>query len=61
MSTSKGEKAMAPPRKDNIPLTLRVSQELLKAIDDRRREEEDIPTRPEMVRRILQDYFDKGR
>ncbi|TCT30112.1 ribbon-helix-helix protein, CopG family [Martelella mediterranea] len=52
---------MAPPRKDNIPLTLRVSQDLLKLLDDRRREEEDIPTRPEMVRRILQDYFDKGR
>ncbi|WP_174800952.1 ribbon-helix-helix protein, CopG family [Martelella limonii] len=49
---------MAPPKKDNIPLTLRVSQELLKKIDALRRTEEDIPTRPEMIRRILEQHFE---
>ncbi|WP_155122043.1 hypothetical protein [Martelella mediterranea] len=48
---------MAPPRKDNAVMTLRLSQALLKKIDDRRRNEADIPTRPEMVRRILEQYF----
>jgi metal-responsive CopG/Arc/MetJ family transcriptional regulator len=46
---------MAPPKKDNIPLTLRISERLLDKIDDLRRQEKDIPTRPEMIRRLLEE------
>lgn len=45
---------MAPPRKDTIPLTLRVSAHMVAALDDRRRQEPDLPTRPEIIRRLLQ-------
>jgi hypothetical protein len=44
---------MAPPKKDTEAINLRLSQELIKAIDDRRRAEPDLPTRPEMIRRAL--------
>ena len=44
---------MAPPKKDTEALTLRLSKDMLKIIDDARREEEDLPTRPEMIRRVL--------
>lgn len=46
---------MAPPKKDNIPLTLRISERLLDKIDDLRRQEKDIPSRPEMIRRLLEE------
>ncbi len=46
---------MAPPKKDNIPMTLRISERLLEKIDELRRQEKDIPTRPEMIRRILEE------
>lgn len=46
---------MAPPKKDNIPMTLRISERLLDKIDDLRRQEKDIPSRPEMIRRILEE------
>ncbi len=44
---------MAPPKKDTEALTLRLPRELIEAIDDRRRIEADLPTRPEMIRRAL--------
>jgi metal-responsive CopG/Arc/MetJ family transcriptional regulator len=52
---------MAPPKKDTTDILLRLPAEMLKAIDDIRRQEEDIPTRPEMVRRIIAQYLkDRG-
>ncbi|MHA3980689.1 ribbon-helix-helix protein, CopG family [Halovulum sp. GXIMD14794] len=48
---------MAPPKKNTQALTVRVSQQMLAALDDRRREEQDLPTRPEMVRRLLADVL----
>jgi metal-responsive CopG/Arc/MetJ family transcriptional regulator len=47
---------MAPPKKDTEALTLRLSQDMLKKIDDARRMADDLPTRPEMIRRILEDW-----
>ena len=49
---------MAPPKKDTEALTLRLSQDMLKKLDDARRLEDDLPTRPEMIRRIL-DAWDR--
>ena len=50
---------MAPPKKDTEALTLRLHRDLIRLIDDARRAEEDIPTRPEMIRRIL-DAWSRG-
>ena len=44
---------MAPPRKDTEALTLRLSKELIEEIDSVRRTDPDIPTRPELIRRVL--------
>ncbi|WP_411351921.1 ribbon-helix-helix protein, CopG family [Leisingera aquaemixtae] len=50
---------MAPPKKDTAALTLRLPRELIDAIDERRRLEPDVPTRPEMIRRALIDWLAK--
>lgn len=49
---------MAPPKKDTEALTVRVSREMIAALDNRRREEPDLPTRPEMIRRLLMAALD---
>ena len=47
---------MGRPRTETEALTLRLSKDMLKIIDDARREEEDLPTRPEMIRRVLKAW-----
>jgi hypothetical protein len=49
----KGKIIMAPPKKDTVGVMLRLPAAMLKKIDDIRRQQDDIPTRPEMIRRIL--------
>ncbi|SOH95697.1 Ribbon-helix-helix protein, copG family [Monaibacterium marinum] len=44
---------MAPPKKNTEALTVRLERDLIGLIDEARRREGDIPTRPEMIRRIL--------
>ena len=51
---------MAPPKKDTEALTLRLPREIIAQIDEIRRGEEDIPTRPEMIRRILQSWIEEN-
>lgn len=48
---------MAPPKKDTEALTVRLSRAMIQALDNRRREEADLPTRPEMIRRLLADVL----
>lgn len=48
---------MAPPKKDTMALTVRLDQQMLAQIDALRRDEPDIPTRPEMIRRMLDSYL----
>lgn len=50
---------MAPPKKDTEALTLRLGREMIEAIDSLRRDQPDIPTRPEMIRRILQAWIEE--
>jgi hypothetical protein len=38
---------------DSSQIQVRVSDDLRRAIEERRRREPDIPTRPEMIRRLL--------
>ena len=37
---------------------VRIPREMIEQLDDLRRDQKDIPTRPEMIRRILQDWLD---
>jgi metal-responsive CopG/Arc/MetJ family transcriptional regulator len=60
MSTLKWQNIMAPPKKDTEALTLRLGQDMIHAIDTIRRNEKDIPTRPEMIRRILQAWIEQN-
>lgn len=52
---------MAPPKKDTEALTLRLSRDMLELIDEARRKEADIPTRPEMIRRVLEAWAKADR
>lgn len=49
---------MAPPKKDTEALTLRLGKDMIDEIDALRRGQPDIPTRPEMIRRILQAWIE---
>lgn len=45
------------PKSDTEPVTLRLPLAVISLIDDLRRQEPDIPTRPEMIRRILAKHL----
>lgn len=48
---------MGRPPRDTAPVTIRMDQSMLKAIDDYRREQEDLPSRPEVVRRVMEEWL----
>jgi hypothetical protein len=41
------------PPKDTQAITLRLSTDQIRRLDDYRREQEDLPNRPEAIRRLL--------
>lgn len=45
------------PKVDTEAVNLRLPRKLIHQLDDLRRLEPDLPTRPEMIRRILQDWI----
>ncbi len=45
------------PKVDTEPVNLRLPREMIEAIDDLRRLENDLPTRPEMIRRALAEWL----
>jgi metal-responsive CopG/Arc/MetJ family transcriptional regulator len=47
-------------RRGNEPVTLRLPDELIEAVDELRRNQKDIPSRPEMIRRILQAWIEQN-
>ena len=49
---------MARPKIDSEAITVRLPRELIEAVDDRRRDEKDLPTRPEMIRRALLQWLE---
>lgn len=49
------------PRVDTEAVNLRLPREMIQAIDDRRRQEDDLPTRPEMIRRLLEEALKMTR
>lgn len=52
------EKKRGRPSVDSEAVNLRLPRELIDAIDDRRRIEPDLPTRPEMIRRALLQWLE---
>lgn len=48
---------MGRPTRDTAPVTIRMEQDMLKAIDDYRREQEDLPSRPAVVRRVMEEWL----
>ena len=50
---------MGRPPKDTDSLTLRLTREMIEAIDGMRRDENDLPNRQEMIRRILQSAIEQ--
>jgi metal-responsive CopG/Arc/MetJ family transcriptional regulator len=52
------EKKRGRPHVDSEAINLRLPRELIEAIDNRRRGEPDLPTRPEMIRRALIEWLE---
>lgn len=48
---------MGRPPTDTEPVTIRMEREMLIAIDDYRRQQEDLPSRPEVVRRVMNEWL----
>jgi len=45
-------------RVDTEAINLRLPRGMIDAIDDQRRQEQDLPTRPEMIRRALVQWLE---
>lgn len=48
---------MGRPETDTDPVTIRMSRDMIRAIDDYRRSQDDLPTRPEVIRRVMADFL----
>jgi len=47
------------PKVDTEAVMVRMPREMLDQLDDIRRNQKDIPTRPEMIRRIFQEWLER--
>ena len=47
------------PEVDSIAINTRMEMSMVRRIDEARRREEDLPNRPEMVRRMVEDWLDQ--
>jgi Arc/MetJ-type ribon-helix-helix transcriptional regulator len=52
------ETKMGRPRVDTEAVNLRLPRDMIEAIDDLRRMQPDLPTRPEMIRRALAEWLE---
>lgn len=55
---SEQKKKIGRPKTDTKPVMIRMEPEMIDDIDAYRRTLDDIPTRPEAMRRILADFLD---
>ena len=53
------KKKMGRPPTDSEPVMIRMQPAMIAAIDEYRRTQEDLPTRPEAIRRILADFLER--
>lgn len=51
-------KSRGRPKVDTHPVMVRMSASLIERLDDARRNEADLPSRPEMIRRIVEEWFE---
>ena len=42
------------------PITVRMTDDFLLQIDEARKQQPDLPTRPEMIRRMLEDWLERN-
>lgn len=54
-------KSRGRPKADTQPVMVRMPTELIEAIDAARRIEEDLPSRPELIRRIVEQWAARRR
>ena len=52
-------KKMGRPKKDTEQVTVRLLVDTIEAIDNARKNQEDLPSRPEMIRRMIDAWFDR--
>jgi hypothetical protein len=50
----KNRKRGRPPTGEGIPVQVRLKESLLKSVDTWRRQQEDLPSRPEAIRRLIE-------
>ncbi|RGP35199.1 ribbon-helix-helix protein, CopG family [Pseudotabrizicola alkalilacus] len=48
---------MGRPEVDTEPVTIRMHRDMIKQIDDYRRTLEDLPSRPEVIRRAMAEFL----
>lgn len=53
------EKKIGRPEVDTMPVTIRMEREMVRAIDDYRRTLDDLPTRPEVIRRVMAEFLER--
>ncbi|WP_322790855.1 ribbon-helix-helix protein, CopG family [Sulfitobacter indolifex] len=49
-------KSRGRPKVDTQPVMVRMPTALIEALDEARRAEEDLPSRPELIRRIVEEW-----
>ena len=54
-------KSRGRPKVNTQPVMVRMPIELIEKLDDVRRVEQDLPSRPEMIRRIVEEWFKKNK
>lgn len=47
------------PKDESLPVMVRLAPDQVKAIDDWRRKQEDLPGRPEAIRRLVEQALEK--
>jgi hypothetical protein len=52
--------AIAPTMELDTQIVIRISRDMLKKLDDIRRRDEDLPGRPEMIRRLIEREDESG-
>ena len=53
------KKKMGRPVADTEPVMIRMTRDMIKAIDEYRRTQEDLPTRPEVIRRVIAEWLER--
>ncbi len=48
---------MGRPEVDTEPVTIRMHRDMIKQIDNYRRTLEELPSRPEVIRRVMADFL----